>query len=91
MYFQTRINLTEEFGIFLQVRGGLDIVNGRATWEFQSIDPDTGRQSRFSFNSTDILGVHFDNECKQLLAVTQVNHQSVIYVTQRHRLACASD
>ena len=40
--FQMSINLTEQFGIFLRVRGGLDIVNGRALWDFQSIDPDTG-------------------------------------------------
>ena len=42
IYLQKSLNLTEEFGIFLRVVGGLDIVNGRASWEFQSIDPSTG-------------------------------------------------
>lgn len=41
-FFQKTINLTDEFGIFLRVVGGLNIVNRSAAWEFQSIDPATG-------------------------------------------------
>ena len=40
--YQTRIDLRDSMGIFLDVVAGLDIVHNEAFWIFQSIDPATG-------------------------------------------------
>ena len=40
--YQTRIDLRDSLGIFLDVVAGLDIVHNEAFWIFQSIDPATG-------------------------------------------------
>ena len=40
--YQTRIDLRDSMGIYLDVVAGLDIVNHEAFWIFQSIDPATG-------------------------------------------------
>ena len=40
--YQTRIDLRDSLGIYLDVVAGLDIVNHEAFWIFQSIDPATG-------------------------------------------------
>ena len=40
--YQTRIDLRDSMGIYLDVVAGLDIVNQEAFWIFQSIDPATG-------------------------------------------------
>ena len=36
------LNLTESHGVFVRVRGGIDVILGEAVWEFQTIDPATG-------------------------------------------------
>ena len=41
-FFDQRIDLTEEFGIFVDVTAGIDVVSGEAFWELRSIDPATG-------------------------------------------------
>jgi len=40
--YQTRLDLTEEIGLYIDVWAGLDIVSGVATWTFTAIDPETG-------------------------------------------------
>ena len=40
--YQTRIDLRDSLGIFVDVVAGLDIVHNEAFWIFQSIDPATG-------------------------------------------------
>ena len=40
--YQTRIDLRDSMGIYLDVVAGLDIVHNEAFWIFQSIDPATG-------------------------------------------------
>ena len=40
--YQTRIDLRDTLGIYLDVVAGLDIVHNEAFWLFQSIDPATG-------------------------------------------------
>ena len=40
--YQTRIDLRDSLGIYLDVVAGLDIVHNEAFWIFQSIDPATG-------------------------------------------------
>ncbi|XP_061176033.1 uncharacterized protein LOC133184985 [Saccostrea echinata] len=39
---QEKINMTEELGVFVAIRGGLDIVNKKASWELQAINASTG-------------------------------------------------
>ena len=39
---QEVVNVTETYGVYVQVRAGIDITNQEATWEFQTIDPQTG-------------------------------------------------
>ena len=45
-FYQTRLDLTEEKGIYVDVFAGIDIASGEAFWEFSSIDPATGEQPR---------------------------------------------
>ena len=40
--YQNSMDLLEERGYVLNVQHGVDIVNGRATWLLQTIDPETG-------------------------------------------------
>ncbi|CAC5402584.1 unnamed protein product [Mytilus coruscus] len=41
--FQVSVNLTEIYeGLFVRVRGGLDIMKKRVTWEFQTVETSTG-------------------------------------------------
>ena len=36
------LNLTETHSVFVRVCAGIDVVEGEAIWEFQTIDPLTG-------------------------------------------------
>ena len=38
------MNLTESHGVFVRIRIGLDVVSSQAIWEFQTVDPVTGKQ-----------------------------------------------
>lgn len=40
--YQTRLDLVEDMGIYVDVVAGLDVVNNEAFWILQSIDPATG-------------------------------------------------
>lgn len=40
--YQTRLDLTEDMGIYVDIVAGLDVVNNEAFWILQSIDPATG-------------------------------------------------
>lgn len=40
--FQTRLDLIDRFGIYLDISAGVDLDTGEAFWEFKSIDPETG-------------------------------------------------
>jgi len=40
--FQTRVDLTDPFRVFVDIECGIDIETGIAQWIFQAIDPDTG-------------------------------------------------
>lgn len=40
--YQTRLDLVEDMGIYVDVVAGLDVVNNEAFWILQSIDPVTG-------------------------------------------------
>lgn len=40
--FQEKIDMTEDLGIIVALRGGLDIVNNKASWIFQAINASTG-------------------------------------------------
>jgi hypothetical protein len=40
--FQARLDVREDLGLYVDVTAGIDVVNGRAFWIFQSIDPATG-------------------------------------------------
>ncbi|NLD50884.1 MAG: S-layer homology domain-containing protein [Clostridiaceae bacterium] len=42
-YYQKRIDLREEMGLYLNVNAGIDVMSGKAFWLFESIDPETGR------------------------------------------------
>ncbi len=41
-FYSTRLDLTGELGLFVDVTAGIDIVTNEAFWIFQSIDPATG-------------------------------------------------
>ncbi len=41
-FFQDRLDLREDLGIFVDVFAGIDVINGEAFWEFVSVDPLTG-------------------------------------------------
>ncbi|MBE9171492.1 hypothetical protein IQ238_29745, partial [Pleurocapsales cyanobacterium LEGE 06147] len=43
-FYQTRLDLVTEKGIYVDVFAGIDIAKGEAFWEFRSIDPTTGEQ-----------------------------------------------
>lgn len=43
-FYQTRLDLTETKGIFVDVIAGVDVAAGEAFWEFSSIDPATGTE-----------------------------------------------
>ncbi|MEL7420578.1 MAG: putative Ig domain-containing protein, partial [Cyanobacteria bacterium J06555_3] len=43
-FYQTRLDLVEEKGIYLDVFAGIDIAKGEAFWELHSIDPETGEK-----------------------------------------------
>ena len=36
------LNITEEYGVFVRVRAGIDVVTRIITWDFQALDPLTG-------------------------------------------------
>ena len=36
--------MTGFHGVLVRVRAGIDVVNNEATWDLQSIDPETGEQ-----------------------------------------------
>ncbi len=40
--YQTRLDLREEMGLYVDVWAGIDVVSGIATWTFTAIDPETG-------------------------------------------------
>lgn len=40
--YSTRLDLRDSFGIYLDVVAGVDVVNRKAFWVFESIDPATG-------------------------------------------------
>ena len=41
-FYRDRVDLTEEFGVLVDVRAGIDLETGIASWTLQSIDPETG-------------------------------------------------
>lgn len=41
-FYSERVDLTEEFGVLVDVRAGVDLDTGVASWTLQSIDPETG-------------------------------------------------
>ena len=41
-FYQTRLDLTEDFNILVDVVAGIDILTGEAFWEFTTVDPATG-------------------------------------------------
>jgi hypothetical protein len=43
-FYQTRLDLVAEKGIYVDVFAGIDIAKGEAFWELRSIDPATGEQ-----------------------------------------------
>lgn len=40
--YANRLDMRDQFGIYLDVTAGLDLVSGEAFWELKSIDPETG-------------------------------------------------
>jgi hypothetical protein len=42
-YYQTRIDLTQTSGFYVDVTATIDEINGMATWTFTTIDPNTGQ------------------------------------------------
>ena len=36
--------MTASHGVLVRVRAGIDVVNNEATWDLQSIDPETGNR-----------------------------------------------
>ncbi len=45
-FYQTRLDLTEDYGILLDYAAGIDITTGEVFWQFTSIDPVTGESPR---------------------------------------------
>ena len=43
-FYQTRLDLVDELGIYLDVVGGLDIVTNEVFWRLETIDPNTGQR-----------------------------------------------
>ncbi len=64
-FYQTRLNLTNSLGVLLDISASLDLANGEVTWEFFSIDPETGDQPFDPFlgflppNTNGIIGQGF--------------------------------
>lgn len=42
LFFQEVVNVTASHGLFVRVRAGINIVTNEATWELQTLDPETG-------------------------------------------------
>jgi hypothetical protein len=42
-FYQERLDLTDEFGLFIDFTAGINVLTGEAFWEFTSIDPTTGQ------------------------------------------------
>ena len=42
LFFQEVVNVTASHGVFVRVRAGINIVTNEATWELQTLDPETG-------------------------------------------------
>ncbi|MDV6031411.1 MAG: hypothetical protein F9B45_15180 [Phycisphaera sp. RhM] len=40
--FQTRLNFTEELGVLLDIKAGIDVTTGEVVFELASVDPETG-------------------------------------------------
>jgi len=40
--YETRLNLLEQFGVYLDISAGIDLTNGQVFWELKSVDPETG-------------------------------------------------
>ena len=40
---QNTINYVSRRGVFVRMRAGIDVVSGEATWDLQSVDPQTGQ------------------------------------------------
>jgi hypothetical protein len=41
-FYQTRIDIRDSLGLFVDFTGGIDITTGEAFWRFESVDPLTG-------------------------------------------------
>ncbi|MGD9632156.1 MAG: hypothetical protein AB7U97_02685 [Pirellulales bacterium] len=41
-YYYERVDLRDEYGVFVDVEGGIDVNSGIVTWTIQTIDPATG-------------------------------------------------
>ena len=39
------MNVTASHGVFVRVRAGINIVTNEATWELQTLDPETGKHT----------------------------------------------
>jgi hypothetical protein len=42
VFYQTRLNVTNALGVFVDITAGLDLATREVTWEFTSLDPATG-------------------------------------------------
>ncbi|MEM6561974.1 MAG: carboxypeptidase-like regulatory domain-containing protein, partial [Planctomycetota bacterium] len=43
-FFQTRVDLIESKGFIVEITAGIDVISGLAFWEFETLDPETGRR-----------------------------------------------
>lgn len=50
-FYTKRLDVKDSLGVFVDVTAGLDILNHRAFWIFQSIDPATGLSSTLAANA----------------------------------------
>jgi hypothetical protein len=41
----------ESHGVFVRIRVGLDVVSSQAIWEFQTVDPITGKHCRLALTN----------------------------------------
>ena len=39
---QDTVNVTTTHGVFVRVRAGIDIIKREVTWDFMTLDPETG-------------------------------------------------
>ena len=44
-FYQDRIDLTKDYGFFVDVIATIDVINGVATWTITTIDPETGQKT----------------------------------------------